>query len=139
MQGELLEGELVHSIVGGFLAVYNYFGYGLSERVYCGALVCELRDRGHVVARETAIDVRYKGRHVAQQRIDLVIDDKVIVENKATEKLFHTDRMQLISYLRATSFEVGVLLHFGPEPRFERFIDHPKREPTTRVRRPNAT
>ena len=126
MQGELLEAERVHSIVGAFLAVYNYFGYGLSERVYCGALQHEFHDRGHIVVRELVSDVRYKGWHVASQRLDLVIDDAIIVENKATEKLSPADRMQVINYLRATKFEVGLLRHFGPAPRFERYIDHPK-------------
>jgi GxxExxY protein len=127
MQGELLEADRVRSIVGGFFDVYNYYGYGLSERVYAGALEHELRDRGHLVVRELVIDVRYKGRHVAWQRLDMVIDDRVIVENKAAEKLCSADRMQLISYLRATTFEVGLVLHFGPIPRFQRYIDHPKR------------
>jgi GxxExxY protein len=127
MQGELLEAERVRSIVGGFFDVYNYYGYGLSERVYAGALEHELRDRGHVVIRELVIDVRYKGRHAAWQRLDMVIDDRVIVENKAAERIFSSDRMQLISYLRATTFEVGVLLLFGPVARFERYVDHPKR------------
>ena len=131
-----LEAELVHSIVGGFFDVYNYFGYGLSERVYCGALAHELRERGHHVVRELLIDIRYKGRHVATQRLDMVIDDKIIVENKATEKLCPADRMQLLSYLRATKFEVGLLLHFGPTARFERYIDHPKREPPTSIDTP---
>ena len=126
MEGELLEAERVRSLVGGFFDVYNYYGYGLSERVYAGALEQELQDRGHVIARELLIDIRYKGRHVARQRIDMVIDERVIVEIKATEKLSSADRMQLISYLKATTFEVGVLLHFGPVPRFERYIDHPK-------------
>jgi GxxExxY protein len=127
MRGEPLEPELVHSIVGGFFNVYNYFGYGLSERVYCGALAHELRERGHNVIRELLIDIRYRGRHVAAQRLDMVIDDRVIVENKATERLCPADRMQIISYLRATKFEVGLLLHFGPSANFERYIDHPKR------------
>jgi len=131
MQSELLEAELVHSIVGGFFTVYNYFGYGLSERIYCGALALEMRDRGHGVVRELMIPVRYKGQDVAKQRLDMVIDDKIIVENKATEKLCPADRMQLLSYLRATKFEVGLLLHFGPTAGFERFIDHPKREHPT--------
>jgi len=117
----------VHSIVGAFFDVYNYFGYGLSERVYAGALGHELRDRGHVVVRELLIDVRYKGRHAAGQRLDMVVDNRVIIECKAAEKVFPPDRKQLITYLRATAFEVGVLLHFGPAPRFERFIDRPKR------------
>ena len=126
MQAELLEAERVHSIVGGFFTVYNYYGCGLSERVYAGALAHELRDRGHVVGRELVVDIQYHGRHVAGQRLDMVVDDRVIVETKAAARLSPADRMQLISYLRATSFEVGVLLHFGPSPRFHRYIDHPK-------------
>jgi GxxExxY protein len=125
---DLLEAELAHSIVGAFLTVYNYYGYGLSERVYAGALEIELRDRGHIVARELFVDVRYKGQRVATQRLDMVIDDKIVVENKATEKLSTADRYQLINYLRATKFEVGLLLHFGAAPKFERFIDYPKQD-----------
>lgn len=137
MQNAILEAELGHSIVGAFLAVYNYFGYGLSERVYCGALALELRDRGHLVVRELAVDIRYKDRHVATQRLDMVINDKIIVELKSTEKLSPADRLQLINYLRATRFEVGLLLHFGPTPRFERFIDQPKKNFPTHIRSPS--
>lgn len=139
MRGETLEAELVHSIVGGFLAVYNYFGYGLSERVYSGALACELHDRGHVVEREMSIDVRYKGRRVAGQRLDMVIDERIIVENKASERLCPADRTQLLNYLRATKFEVGILFHFGPVPRFERYVDHPKRSAIMGIGTPTAT
>jgi GxxExxY protein len=131
MRGELLEAGRVQSIVGGFFAVYNYFGYGLSERVYSGALACELHDRGHVVERELSIEVQYKGQRVAGQRLDMVVDDKIVVELKATERLSPADRMQLLNYLRASNFEVGLLLHFGPTPRFERYIDHPKRTVST--------
>src|SRR5690348_552799 len=57
----------------------------------------------------------------------MVVDDRVIVENKATELLSPAAKPQLITYLRATAFEAGVLLHFGPRPRFYRLIDSPKR------------
>src|SRR5512140_1689038 len=127
MPGGLLEGQRVHSIVGAFFTVYNYYGYGLSERVYAGALELELRGRSHAVVRELLANIQYHGRHVAKQRLDMVIDDRVIAEIKAQEKLSSSDRMQLIGYLKATTFEVGLLLHFGPIPRFERYIDHPKR------------
>jgi GxxExxY protein len=128
MRGELLEAERVHSIVGAFFAVYNYYGCGFSEGVYSGALAFELADRGHRVDREVSIAIGYKGRHVAWQRMDMLIDERVIVESKATEKLSPTAGSQLTSYLRATTFEVGVLLHFGPSPKFYRFIDFPKRK-----------
>ena len=127
MKGELLEAERVHSIVGAFFDVYNYYGYGLSEAIYAGALEYELNDRRHEVVRELLVAVDYRGRHVGWQRIDMVVDNAVVVENKATERLSPAARPQLISYLRATSFQVGVLLHFGPQPRFYRFIDSPKR------------
>lgn len=65
----------------------------------------------------------------------MVIDDRVIVENKASEKASPADRLQVISYLRTTKFEVDILLHFGPAPTFERFIDCPKKKrPTGDIR-----
>src|SRR5205814_10355737 len=84
MRTDLLEAGRVHSIVGGFFAVYNYFGYGLSESVYSGALELELVGRGHQIAREVAVSICYKGIDVAWQRLDMVVDNRVIVENKAT-------------------------------------------------------
>ena len=57
MDAELLERDRVQSIVGGFYAVYNYYGYGLNEAVYAGALEIELTKRGHRVAREVAVSV----------------------------------------------------------------------------------
>jgi GxxExxY protein len=127
MRGELLEADRVYSIVASFYTVHNYFGFGLSETIYAGALYHELVDRGHQVGREVASRVLYKGRPVAMQRLDMVVDDRVIVEIKATELLSPSARPQLLTYLRATRFEVGVLLHFGPKPNFYRFIDSPKR------------
>ena len=59
---ELIDRDRVHSVVGAFYAVYTYYGYGLLESVYCGALAYELMDRGHQVAREVSIAVSYTGR-----------------------------------------------------------------------------
>ncbi len=123
MQTHLLERDLVHSIVGGFHTVYNYFDFGLTENLYCGALEYELADRGHHVAREVLVDVAYKGRLVGWQRLDMIVDGKVIVEVKATELLPHYTKRQLGCYLRVTSCQVGLILHFGPEPKFHRFVD----------------
>ena len=129
MQGELLEAERVGSIVGAFFDVYNYFGYGLSESVYVAALGYELEARGHEVNREVRVPIYYREHLCAWQRLDMVVDGRVIVESKAREKLLPAWEAQVITYLRATTFEVGVLLHFGPKPTFHRFIDWPKRRP----------
>lgn len=127
MNPDLIEPERVKSIVGGFYAVYRYFGYGLMESVYAGALELELADRGHKVDRELAVDVRYKDRHVVWQRLDLVVDERIILEVKSGERVPPFAPRQLVNYLRATCFQVGLLLHFGPEPKFYRFVETRKR------------
>jgi GxxExxY protein len=125
---ELLEAERVHSIVSSFFEVYNYFGGGgMCEAAYVGALAHELTLRGHKVDREVKANIFYKGVLVARQRLDMVVDDRVIVESKASEKLPESAGPQLIGYLRATSYQVGVLLHFGPHPKFYRFVDTMKK------------
>ena len=127
MHTRLIEGERVHSIVGAFYTVYEYFSYGLNENVYSGSLAIELSDRGHEVVRELAVEVCYKRRHVAWQRLDLVVDNKVIVEVKTGAVVPPFGPRQLVAYLHATPFEVGVLLHFGPQPKFLRYVDYPKK------------
>ena len=127
MNPKLIEAERVHSIVNGFYAVYRYFGYGLVEGAYAGALEYELSDRGHTVVRELAVDIRYKDRHVIWQRLDMVVDERIVVEIKSSERLPPFAPRQLVNYLHATVFQVGLLLHFGPEPKFYRFVETRKR------------
>lgn len=128
----LFEERLTHSIIGAFYEVYNYYGLGLSEKVYANALEVELKRRGHKVDREVSILVSYKGTPVAWQRVDMIVDDKVIVEDKATARLHPDVEAQLLTYLRATRLELGLVLHFGSKPYFRRLI-------ASNRRRPNAT
>jgi len=120
--------ELTHSIIGGFFEVYNYMGYGLLETVYGPALRRELEAQGLFVDREVWIDVLYKGASIAKQRIDMIVNHSVIVEIKATENVPSFARRQLLNYLRATRLELGLLLHFGPEPKVYRLINTAKAE-----------
>jgi GxxExxY protein len=120
--GKLLYEELTKSILAAFYAVYDALGYGFLENVYCGALAVELRRRGHRVSREVLTPVYYRGVQVARYRMDFVVDDAVIVEVKSTELLNPNDARQLLNYLRATPFTVGLLLHFGPKPKFKRLV-----------------
>ena len=122
VKGDLLEARLTHSIIGAFYEVYNTLGFGLLEHLYVLAMEDELRGRGHEVAREVCVDVFYKGRELGRQRLDLVVDGKVIVETKSTYELHPAAQRQLFNYLRATRLEVGLLLHFGPKARFYRLI-----------------
>ena len=112
--------QLTESIIRAFYHVYNQLGPGLLESVYAAALEKELKLRGHRVRREVRIRMFYKGEDIAWQRIDMLVDERVIVENKAFDNLTPSARPQLDSYLRGSWLEVGLLLHFGPKPKFYR-------------------
>ena len=118
----LVEGRLTKSIIGCFYEVYNTLGFGFLESVYAEALTDELKMRGHRVDREVITNVAYKGRIVARFKLDRVVDDRVVLEIKSTQRLGKEDPRQLLNYLRATKWEVGLLLHFGPQPAFYRLI-----------------
>ena len=119
-KNDLICFDLTRSIIGAFYEVYNTLGYGFLEHVYVAALVLELRNRGHEIEREAAVRVMYKGLELGSQRLDVVVDRQVVVEVKSTETVSRTAGRQVFNYLRATGLEVGLLLHFGPEPAFRR-------------------
>lgn len=119
---ELFEGQLTRSVIGAYYEVYNNLGFGFLERFYVTALERELLERGHRVAREVSVHVLYKGQELGSQRLDLIVDERLVLETKATSDLHKSATRQLYNYLRATNLELGLLLHFGPEPKFYRVI-----------------
>jgi GxxExxY protein len=124
----LFEEALTRRIIGAFYDVYNALGYGFLESVYRTALEREIVERGLHVVREAGAEVRYKGAVVGVFRADLLVESRVVVELKSCRRLEPAHPAQLMNYLRATDLEVGLLLHFGPRPAFQRFIatnDHP--------------
>lgn len=118
--GWLVEERLTHLIIGAFFRVYNQLGFGFLERVYAAALERELLRLGLPVAREYWVRIYYDGVELCQQRLDFVVDEKVVVEVKSTLELHKAASRQLLNYLRATNLEVGLLFHFGPEAKFYR-------------------
>ena len=118
--GGLVAEPVTRAVIGAFFEVYNTLGFGFLEHVYVMALERELRGRGRQVAREVGVPVMYKGSELALQRLDIIVDDRVVVEVKSTYELHPVAKRQLYNYLRGTSLEVGLLLHFGPEAKFYR-------------------
>jgi GxxExxY protein len=127
-QGDLIYEKTTHSVIGAFFHVYNALGFGFLEAVYTSALERELRDRGHKVGREVLAPVRYKGELVARQRLDMVVDENLVVEVKSTYELHGAAPRQVYNYLRGTGLRLGLLLHFGPTPKFYRILC---RQPST--------
>jgi GxxExxY protein len=126
-KGSLIEEQLFHSVIGAFYEAYNALGFGFLEHAYALALERELRARSHYVGREVSMLIMYKGELLFEQRIDMIVDKRLIVEIKATETLHSSATRQLYNYLRATGLEIGLLLHFGPQPRFRRVFCRPPR------------
>lgn len=118
----LLFESLTYSIIGAFFAVYNALGHGFLENVYRNALVIELERRGLKVQREVPCEVFYLGRPVGTYRMDLVIEDKILIEIKASPTVGETERRQVSNYLSASRLPVALLLHFGPRPWHKRFV-----------------
>jgi GxxExxY protein len=114
--------QVTGAIIGAFYESYNVLGFGFLESVYRNALAGELRKTGLHVLQETPIEVTYKDARVGWFRLDLLVERAVAVEVKAATTLGPTDKQQLLNYLRATSLDVGLLLHYGPEPKFHRLV-----------------
>lgn len=118
----LLERETTNAIIGAFFDVYNTLGFGFLENVYTLALERELLGRKLTVGREVMIPIHYKGEFLTYYRADLIVDERVLVEVKSTEILPPYTRRTVGNYLKATPIEVALILHFGPEAKFQRIV-----------------
>ena len=82
--------------------------------VYARALEVALRLRRLKVEREVPVTIFFEGVDVGQHRMDMVVEDRIVLEIKATEKLSDVAKRQLRNYLSAMDLELGIVLHFGP-------------------------
>jgi GxxExxY protein len=112
--------EITDAIICCFYNVYNSLGYGFLEKVYENALVIELRKLGLQAEQQVPIKVIFSGEVVGDYFCDVLVEDQVIVEIKASRSSLPEHEAQLLNYLKATHVEVGLLLNFGPEPKVKR-------------------
>jgi GxxExxY protein len=122
MNEQVVEKELSYEIVGAFYTVYNALGYGFLESVYANALSLELRMRNLKVRREVPVDVLYEGQCVGRYRMDMLVEDRVLIETKASAAIGAGENRQLFNYLRASRLQLALLLHFGPKPAYKRLV-----------------
>jgi len=122
--------DVTEQIIKAFYTVYNTLGYGFLEKVYENALAIELRRMGLTVVQQASIQVYYADQVVGEYFADLLVEDKVIVEIKAIRILVEENEAQLLNYLKATPYEVGLLLNFGPKPEVKRKIYDNERKGT---------
>ncbi len=119
---EYLHSELSDKVLKAFYKVYNTLGYGFLEKVYEQSMMIELRKMGIMCERQKPIKVYYDDNLVGEYFADLIVENDIIIELKAAEKICPEHVAQLVNYLKATEIEVGLLLNFGKEPKHARRV-----------------
>ena len=106
--------EITFQIRGAIFAVHRYFGPGLYEIIYHRALKLELEARGLKVISEIPVPVKYKETDLELGfRIDLIVEDEVVIELKSVEFIHDVHKKQLLTYLKLASKKVGILVNFN--------------------------
>ena len=119
---EFKHGDITDLVLKAFYRVYGTLGYGFLEKVYRNSLAVELRRMKLDVVQEARIEVHYEGEVVGEYYADLLVAGAVLVEVKSVPRLLEEHEAQLLNYLKATPYEVGLLLNFGPKPEVKRKV-----------------
>jgi len=133
--------EITGAIVDLAIQIHRKFGPGLLESVYETALARSLSNRGFAVERQKAISFEHEGMSFDNAfRLDMLVDERIIVEIKSIEQLAPVHTKQLLTYLRLTNLHIGLLINFGGATLKEglrRIVNHlpPSASPNLRVNR----
>ena len=108
------ENDISYKIRGAIFEVHNELGPGLLESTYEAALLYELKEQGLNVRSQVVLPLNYKDVYLdAGYRLDLLVENKVIIEIKSIEQLARVHHKQLMTYLRLTNLKLGVLVNFN--------------------------
>jgi len=105
--------DLARRVIGCCLLVHRELGPGLSEAVYQRACLMELESERMAVEVEKPVPIRYRGRLICTQRIDLLVEGQLIVEVKSVERIHPVHVAQAVSYLRATGLRIALVVNFN--------------------------
>ncbi len=104
---------LTEKVIGCAIEVHRNLGPGLLEGTYESALCIELRDSGLAFERQLAVPVEYKGHTIGEYRLDLVVEDAIIVELKSVERFDPLFEAQVLTYLKVSGKKIGLLMNFN--------------------------
>ena len=125
MEGLIMleEERLSYAIRGCVYEVFKQLGYGFLEKVYENALLEEMKEQGMYAKSQVPIKVIYKKEVVGEYFADIVVEDSVILELKAQQKISKIHEAQLLNYLKATNIRVGMLVNFAfPRATIKRLV-----------------
>jgi GxxExxY protein len=115
--------ELTYQINGAIFEVNKVLGIGFLEKIYENALLVELKNRNLMAEAQVPISVKYKGKIVGEYFADIAVEDEVILELKAVEALKKIHEAQILNYLKATDYKIGLLVNFTyPKAVIKRFV-----------------
>lgn len=117
--------DITEKIIGCAMQVHSFLGNGFQEVIYQRALAMELRQADLDFRREVEQEIFYKDypENIGTRRADFIVQDKVLVELKAITQLEEVHKAQILNYLKAYRFEVGLLINFGEKSlNFKRFV-----------------
>jgi GxxExxY protein len=113
MSSQIPHQDLTYQIIGAAMEVHSDLGPGYKEEIYQRALEIEMKNRKIQFEPQKQIEIKFKGEMVGWQLLDFFVEDKVVVEIKALSQLDTDHEAQIISYLKATNSEIGLLINFG--------------------------
>jgi len=115
--------DITYKINGAVFEVNRVLGAGFLEKVYENALLMELRNQGLKAESQIPIVVKYKGAEVGEYFADIVVEEQIILELKAVNQLQKIHEAQLLNYLKATGYRLGLLINFThPKAQIKRFV-----------------
>ncbi len=110
----MMADNMTEKIIGAAMEVHNYWGPGLMESIYEKSLIHELQLRGLRVTHQVSLDLKYKGLDLGNDfRVDLIVNDTVVVELKVVKELTPIHHAQLLTYLKITNCPIGLLINFN--------------------------
>ena len=112
--------DITEKIIACVYTVYNKLGFGFLEKVYENAPMIELRKAGLHVEQQCPVEIYYEGEIVGDYVADIIVENKIILELKAVDKILDIHEIQLKNYLNAMNIEVGLLINFGKSVEIKR-------------------
>ena len=119
---KVIEPDLSYAIVAGFYRVFKGLGPTQPERLCVRALALVFEEYGLRFKLEFPVPVFFEGEQIGLYKVDMLVEDRIVVEVKSSEVLYAAAKAQLRNYLLAAGLELGILLHFGPQPRYHRIL-----------------
>ena len=113
-------GEITNRIIQGFYQVFNQIGFGFDKNIYVNSLAIALKKLEIEIRKNQSLEVEFNGEVVGQMKVDLIADEKVLIQVFAEKEMSEFDEQKSYNQIKASGLNVGLILNFGINPQFKR-------------------